>query len=872
MMAEVKITVSGDAKGATDAFKEVQNTFKKVADDLKERTRAIGIAFTAIGGSITAIAGLAVKSSLEQQIGITRLDQALKNVGETYGANVKAIEAVIDATEKKTNYSDEQQREALTTLISIGGEWEGSLEALAVTTDIAANRNIDLNAAALLVGKAIAGEEGGLSRLGIKLEEGATQTEIMAALTKQFGGAAEAAANPMMQLTNNVDNLMQVMGDALLPIVSAAATAIGNIATKAQEWAEAHPQLAKWLSIVTAALGLLMLGLGALILMLPGLIAGIGSLGIAFATLAIGAKAAWTAITGPIGLIVLAITGLVAVGILLWKNWDTVWSAVTKATEVAVNFLINGFNKLPFVYREGLVVLLEAVQKVASVFSQEFAAKIQVAIDALKRGVPQIDITKEKVAALGNVTAETADTAKTSFGAISTSSERMAGGVTESSRKVVAAVRTIITEYDEMGIAIIENVDDVAKKMIASAKKDGEDLINLLREQREIEAKSEAYWNNVIAEQETADFQKLLAESRAFFATKLADQQAHNEQMANINAQMIKDSALALKINTENTEREHDRVKSSWNGVRTSLDPVLSKLRAFGVDATNIIGAWAQTVEVDTATIIKYLTDAGIKTGDLKLIFRLFQEAVGGDFDKAATSAVNWAENTKNALASVADAAGVTGSSLKQLQMAAAASAASSVGAAMAGSIAAQAAAMAKQAASIMSAVLAQNIPAMRAAVEARLIPVFDPETGEMGPSPFVMPSAIQEALVAMWGMASATGSPTVIDAVTSAIGALISAMKDKITADIAAGVPSFAHGGIVAGTRGLPQLVMAHGGETITPAGHGAGSVNVTINNPVVYGDMDLEQIIVRAVRGVWRRGGLQELLQPRSPGLILR
>ena len=109
------------------------------------------MAATAIGAAITGIAVLSVKPSLDQEIGIRTLDQALKRVGTSYDSNKEKIEALISAQQNKTNFGDEEQRKALEKLITIGGTYDGSLTALKVTTDLAAGANMDLSAAALLV-------------------------------------------------------------------------------------------------------------------------------------------------------------------------------------------------------------------------------------------------------------------------------------------------------------------------------------------------------------------------------------------------------------------------------------------------------------------------------------------------------------------------------------------------------------------------------------------------------------------------------------------------------------------------------------------------------------------------------------------------
>ena len=71
-------------------------------------------------------------------------------------------------------------------------------------------------------------------------------------------------------------------------------------------WTKAHPKLTRMIIIGTVAFGALLTVFGGLILALP-------LLGTMF-----------TVALGPIGLIALAIAGLIAISMLLWKNWDTI--------------------------------------------------------------------------------------------------------------------------------------------------------------------------------------------------------------------------------------------------------------------------------------------------------------------------------------------------------------------------------------------------------------------------------------------------------------------------------------------------------------------------------------------------------------------
>jgi hypothetical protein len=540
---------------ASRVVNQVTGSLQKNAETIKAVSRAALVA----GGAITAVAALAVKAAQEEQIGINRLNQALVNVGTTYAAQKVAIEAVIEAQQRKTNFGDGPQRDALQKLVTISGSYEQSLKALPVVLDVAAGANIDLNAASLLVGKALAGNTESLGRYGIVMDKDATSTEILAALTAQFGGAAAAAANPVTQLRNRLGDLMEVIGGALLPMVEKAAVVIELITRKAIEWASANPKLAQVITIVVTAIGALLLVLGTLALTIPPLILSLKALGISF-TLAFGV----------IGGIILAITALVAIGVLLYQNWDTIkekaaqlWNFLRPLFETGINFLIDLFNAWTFVYREGLALLLEGAKKVANVFDKDLAQGIQTAIDAIREGVPQVQLAEVEINNLG----DEAQQAEQNFNAIQpeiAGTARELDGVTSASQHATSAMQ------------------ETSQAITAQ----------------------QANWMNMQAT--TKSFQESYRQQMDEFMAGEKTKQDELDRTAQAHQQSV------------------NSAKGSWDSYKFEVSAVGQHLQEHRLSTEQIVGAIAQAWGYNTGEVIRRLELLGIQTNDTEGIIKAF--------------------------------------------------------------------------------------------------------------------------------------------------------------------------------------------------------------------------------------------------------
>lgn len=129
-----------------------------------------------------------------------------------------------------------------------------------------------------------------------ELEEG---TKNLAETTKTLDASPQVALN----------NALTAMSEALAPLFTKVAEFIGKVA----EWVQANPELAGTILAVVTGVGILLGIIMSLFPLLMGVASIVPILSAVFAFL-----------TSPIGLVILAITALIAIGILLYKNWDTI--------------------------------------------------------------------------------------------------------------------------------------------------------------------------------------------------------------------------------------------------------------------------------------------------------------------------------------------------------------------------------------------------------------------------------------------------------------------------------------------------------------------------------------------------------------------
>lgn len=159
--------------------------------------------------------------------------------------------------------------------------------------------------------------------LGVVMDEDGLNTangfrQSMERLKNEFGGLFRQLAVDVIPIL--VDDLLPIIRDSIVPMIgqfveglSKLAEWFGNLSPGMQE------MIIKAIAIVAA--------IGPILVVVGKVISAVGTIISLFAKIAPLMKlvgAAFTFLTGPIGLAIAAVAAIIAIGVALWKNWDKV--------------------------------------------------------------------------------------------------------------------------------------------------------------------------------------------------------------------------------------------------------------------------------------------------------------------------------------------------------------------------------------------------------------------------------------------------------------------------------------------------------------------------------------------------------------------
>ena len=338
--AELLVRVLTDTTKAVSGINDVGNTATKQQSKFRRLGGVIAGALSV--GAVVAFGKASVEAAASDAEAQAQLAAALKNTTGATDSQVAKSEEYIASLSQQTALADDELRPALATLARGFGDTEKAQLALATATDIAAATGKPLATVTEAMAKAARGNTGALGKMGIATKdasgEALTLDEIMANAAATFSGqaavAAESTAGQMRNAQNAMGEMSEQVGTALLPVVGELATVLTD---------NVVPALSTVFTFITDN-----------IQWLAPLAAGILAIVVAVklwnvVQLALNS----TLLANPIFWVVAAVVALIAVGVLLVKNWDKIvawlkklWDGIKKAATTVFNAIKDAIAKV----------------------------------------------------------------------------------------------------------------------------------------------------------------------------------------------------------------------------------------------------------------------------------------------------------------------------------------------------------------------------------------------------------------------------------------------------------------------------------------------------------------------------------------------
>lgn len=245
----------------TPAVRGIRNTMDQFKRDAKT---GFGLAAgfsvfntaKAVIGDVTGFLMDAAEAAMEDEKSVTQLHATMR-------ANVPGWEryaaAIDDAAEKglALAFSDDEVRGSLNRLIPYTKDVTEAIRLNALAMDIARAKNMSLEDAAALVGKAYAGQVTALRRAGIAIGNAKTSTEALGRAQESVAGQAEAYASTTegsyktLQLT--IDELTETLGYELLPYMKKFVDYLRtDVIPNIDEWSDSLRELIRLAELATA--------------------------------------------------------------------------------------------------------------------------------------------------------------------------------------------------------------------------------------------------------------------------------------------------------------------------------------------------------------------------------------------------------------------------------------------------------------------------------------------------------------------------------------------------------------------------------------------------------------------------------------------
>ena len=376
MAEELKVNIVGDAsnlKGALDGAGGNVTSFSEKLGKIGKVATVAGVAVVAglakIVTSTAAVGDKFDKMSLRTGVAVEDLS-ALAYAADISGASIETIEkglkgltTVMDDASKGIGLGLEAFEELDIAVVDMEGNLRPTVDVLReAATKISAIKNPTKQAAlAMDLFGAKAGPqllpllkagEGGIADLMDKAKElGITMSTEAATSAAEF-------TDRVTDLQGSLAGAGRTIGEALIPAITPLIEKVTEVVVKISDWAKANPELLATITKVAGVIAVAAAVGGPILMMVSAFTKVVGAM-----------KLIGTLTTGPIGLIILAVTGLALA-------WKTNFGGIQEKTVAVINFLkglFSGFVNMISGIKDKIIGIINgiisAINKVKSALS-----------------------------------------------------------------------------------------------------------------------------------------------------------------------------------------------------------------------------------------------------------------------------------------------------------------------------------------------------------------------------------------------------------------------------------------------------------------------------------------------------------------------
>ena len=234
-------------KGSKAAQKDIAKLQKRIDAFGKQALKNFAIAGAAAGAFAIKIGVDAVKGAAADEKAQATLAQAIRNNTQATEEAIAANSKYLDQLELQVAVDNDELMPALQRLVTATGDLSQAQNLLVLSTDVAVASGKDLGSVSVAISKAVNGQFGALTKLGLPIDQTALKqkdlNKILSDYAKISNGAASAAANTyagrlkVLQLSFN--QVIDKLGYALMPLILDFVdylTAPGGLLDAIDEW------------------------------------------------------------------------------------------------------------------------------------------------------------------------------------------------------------------------------------------------------------------------------------------------------------------------------------------------------------------------------------------------------------------------------------------------------------------------------------------------------------------------------------------------------------------------------------------------------------------------------------------------------------